>query len=82
MTPSEVVITAKDNDIYIRLSDADGIQISSSQKIQIVAKEDIMMESQKKVMISAMEELTLTCKESSMKLDGNTEIIGQELKTN
>lgn len=82
MTPSEVVITAKDNDIYIRLSDADGIQIASSQKVQIVAKEDIMMESQKKVMISAMEELSLTCKESSMKLDGNTEIIGQELKTN
>lgn len=82
LTPSEVLITAKDGDIFIRLSDADGIQISSSQKIQIVAKEDIMMESQKKILISAGEELSITCKESNIKMDGNTEIVGQELKTN
>ncbi|CAM3599644.1 contractile injection system protein, VgrG/Pvc8 family [Marinicrinis lubricantis] len=82
MSPSEITITGKDGEVYIRLSDDDGIQIFSKKKVQIMAKEDIMMESDKKIVISAKEEISVTCKESNMLLDGDTRIVGKELKTN
>ncbi|OAJ74267.1 hypothetical protein AYJ08_09510 [Brevibacillus sp. SKDU10] len=82
MSPSEIVITAKDGEIFIRLNDQDGIQIMSKKKIKIISQEDIMMDSEKKVIISAKEEISITCKESNIKMDGNTMIMGNETKTN
>ncbi|MCR8998468.1 hypothetical protein NW825_26900, partial [Brevibacillus laterosporus] len=61
MSPSEIVITAKDGEIFIRLNDQDGIQILSKKKIKIISEEDIMMDSEKKVIISAKEEINITC---------------------
>ncbi|RNB50059.1 hypothetical protein EDM57_22930, partial [Brevibacillus gelatini] len=81
-SPQEIVISAKDGEILIRLNEADGIQILSKKNIKVVSDQDIMMDSATKVIISAKNEISLTCKESSIKMDGNTSISGQELKTN
>ncbi|MBG9943115.1 contractile injection system protein, VgrG/Pvc8 family [Brevibacillus formosus] len=81
-SPSEVLLSAKDGEILIRMTDADGIQIFSKKNIKVVSEKDILMDSATKVIISAKEEISLTCKESNIKMDGNTSIVGQELKTN
>ncbi|ANY67512.1 hypothetical protein BBD42_14295 [Paenibacillus sp. BIHB 4019] len=82
MTPEEIIITGKDGEVFIRLSDEGGIEIISKKKITIKAEEDIAIDSQQKVLISAKDEISLTCKESLIKMDGNTTIKGKELKTN
>ncbi|CAH1202468.1 hypothetical protein PAECIP111893_01796 [Paenibacillus plantiphilus] len=40
------------------------------------------MDAGKKLNLVAKEEINLTCKESSIKLDGSTTITGLEVKTN
>lgn len=82
MTPEEVIVTGKDGEIFIRLSEGGGIEIISSQQVKITAKEDIMMNAEKSIVLSAKEEISLTCKESNIKLDGTTALVGTELKTN
>ncbi|MCM3170960.1 contractile injection system protein, VgrG/Pvc8 family [Paenibacillus sp. MER 99-2] len=82
MTPEEVIVTGKDGEIFIRLSEGGGIEIISSQQITISAKEDIMMNAEKSIVFSAKEEISLTCKESNIKMDGTTSLVGTELKTN
>lgn len=82
LSPDEIVITAKDGDTYIKLNDASGIEIMSSKSIKLVTKEDIVMDAGKKLNLVAKEEINLTCKESSIKLDGSTTITGLEVKTN
>ncbi|MBC2580553.1 hypothetical protein [Clostridium sp. DJ247] len=81
-SPDEILITAQDGSIYIRLSEKDGIQICSNKGINITSQENIMMDSQKKVIISAQEAIDINCKESSIKMDGSTSIKGNEVKTN
>jgi hypothetical protein len=80
--PEEIVITGKDGEIFIRLSESDGIQIFSKKNVKIYSDEEIMMASRKNVLITADSEIKLSCKQSSITLDGNARIIGQELKTN
>ncbi len=83
MSPNEILISAKDNQILIRLNDSDGIQIFSNKKIKVISQEDIMLDSQKKIVITAKEEINMTCKESNIKMaDGNISITGKEVKTN
>ncbi|KQO01094.1 contractile injection system protein, VgrG/Pvc8 family [Paenibacillus sp. Leaf72] len=82
LAPDELVVTAKDGDIYIRLSDKDGIEIHSSKPIKLNAAADITMNAGKKLVLSAKEEINLSCKKSELKMDGNTTITGLELKTN
>ena len=82
MSPDEIVITAKDGEIFIRLNEKNGIEIFSKKNIKITTEDNILMDSGKKVVISAKNEISMSCKESSIKLDGNATIIGKELKTN
>ncbi|MFM9276552.1 contractile injection system protein, VgrG/Pvc8 family [Paenibacillus jiagnxiensis] len=82
MGPEEIVITGKDGEIFIRLNESGGIEISSSQMIKLIAKEDIMIDAGQNVAISAKEEISLTCKESNLLMNGSTKIIGTELNTN
>ncbi|GAA0135342.1 hypothetical protein YSY43_21820 [Paenibacillus sp. YSY-4.3] len=83
MTPEEVVITGKDGEIFIRLSESGGIEISSSKEIKLVAKEDILMNAEQNITISAKDKITLTSSETStIEMDGRTVISGLELKTN
>lgn len=80
--PGEVLLSAKDGEIFIRLKDDDGIQIYSKRGIQLIAKEDFSIESQKKVVVSAQETINLTCKSSNIKMDGATTIKGSKVKSN
>ncbi|MGG1877954.1 MULTISPECIES: contractile injection system protein, VgrG/Pvc8 family [Paenibacillus] len=82
MGPEEIVITGKDGEIFIRLNESGGIEISSSQMIKLIATEDIMIEAGQNVAISAKDEISLTCKESSLLMNGQTKLIGTELNTN
>ncbi|WP_036709087.1 contractile injection system protein, VgrG/Pvc8 family [Paenibacillus pinihumi] len=82
MTPEELVITGKDGEIYIRLSEAGGIEIASSLPIRLIAKEDIVMNADQKIVLSAKEQISLVCKDSSITMDGATNLLGTELKTN
>ena len=82
MTPEEIVITGKDGEIFIRLSEGGGIEISSTQMIKLVAKQDIVMNAEENIVFSAKDKISLICKESTIVLDGNTDISGLELKTN
>ncbi|AMA73481.1 MULTISPECIES: contractile injection system protein, VgrG/Pvc8 family [Aneurinibacillus] len=82
LSPEEIVITGKDGEIFIKLSEKDGIQIFSKKNIKIVSQEDISMSAGKKIVMSAKEEINITCKESNIKMDGNTSITGKEVKTN
>jgi hypothetical protein len=80
--PGEVLLSAKDGEIFIRLNDDNGIQIFSKRGIQLISKENLNIESQKKVVVSAKEGINLTCKASNIKMDGATTIKGSKVKTN
>ncbi|MED0679993.1 contractile injection system protein, VgrG/Pvc8 family [Aneurinibacillus thermoaerophilus] len=82
LSPEEIVISAKDNKVFIKLNEKGGIEIYSTKNIKIISQEDITINSENKVILSAKDEISMTCKESNIKLDGNTSIIGKELKTN
>ena len=82
LAPGEIVITGKDGEVYIRLNDQDGIEIFSKQGIKFVSQKDVIIESQQKVCVTAQEEILMQCKDSNIKLDGNTSIKGYEIKSN
>ncbi|MBE1555943.1 contractile injection system protein, VgrG/Pvc8 family [Sporosarcina limicola] len=82
MSPTEIVITAKDGDIYIRLNEENGIEIFSKKEIKIISDADISVNSGKKILMSAAEEISLTCKESKIIMDGSVKIFGKEVKAN
>jgi len=83
--PNEILISAKDKEIYIRLNEEDGIEIFSKKEIKIISDDNIVMGSKQKVIITAGEEMNITCKKSNIKMDGSTgdvTILGNEVKTN
>lgn len=82
LSPEEIVITAKDGEVFIRLHETDGIAIYSKKDIKLISEDSILVDAGKKVIVSAKNEISLSCKESSIKLDGNATIIGKEVKTN
>ncbi|MFL1676351.1 hypothetical protein ABEV00_00515 [Paenibacillus thiaminolyticus] len=82
LSPEEIVITAKDGEVFIKLNEKDGIEIFSKKGIKLISQDSILMDSGKKVIVSAKNEISMSCKESSIKLDGNATIVGRELKTN
>lgn len=83
-SPSEIVITSKDNQIYLRLNDQDGIEIYSNKAVKIVAKNDLTMESENaKVLITAKEGIQIACDNSKLEMDKKSvSITGDEVKTN
>lgn len=80
--PGEILVSAKDGSIFIRLNDEDGIEIKSEKGIQLAAKEDLSIAGQKKVSISAQKELSIDCKGSSILLDGQATIKGSKIRSN
>jgi hypothetical protein len=84
LSPSEIVITGKDDEIFLRLNDKDGITIYSKKKVNIVAKQDLTMESEEaKVIIKAQEGIEVSCDSSNIKLDKTSVVVkGHEVKTN
>ncbi|MET4560536.1 hypothetical protein ABIA69_001680 [Lysinibacillus parviboronicapiens] len=82
MSPSEIVITAQDGDIFIRLNEESGIEIFSKKDIKLISAADISVNASKKILLSAEEEISLKCKESKIIMDGNVQIFGKEVKAN
>lgn len=83
-SPEEIVITGKDDQIYIKLNDKDGITIYSQKAVKIIAKQDLALESEAaKVIIKSKEGINISCDSSELKMDKTSVIItGDEVKTN
>ena len=45
-SPSEVVISGKDNKLFVKMNDKDGILVCSNKAVKVIAKEDLIMESE------------------------------------
>lgn len=82
LSPNEVVITAKDEEVFIRLNENNGIEIFSKKEIKLISEQDISMNSSQKIILSAAEQIAISCKESNITLDGNVGIFGNEVKAN
>lgn len=82
MSPTEIVITAQDGDIFIRLNEESGIEIFSKKEIKLISEADISVNASKKILLSAEEEISLKCKESKITMDGSVQIFGKEVKAN
>ncbi len=81
-SPEEILISAKDGEIFIKLNDKDGIQIFSTKPVKITTKEDLVMVADKNVVMTAKDNINLKCKESTLIMDGSVSIKGKEVKTN
>lgn len=82
MSPDEIVITAKDGGVFIRLNEASGIELYSKGAIQFISQADIAVNAGKKLVVSAEESISLQCKESKVTMDGNVQMLGKEVKAN
>lgn len=81
-SPEEIVITGKDGELFIKLNEKDGIVIFSKEAIKFITQDNLRVDSKKKVIISAKEKINISCKGSSIQMDGKTSIKGQEIKSN
>ncbi|MGD9156343.1 MAG: hypothetical protein PVG90_12710 [Bacillota bacterium] len=79
----EILITGKDGELLVRLNETNGLEILSPQAVTVTAKKDVTINSEEgKVAISAATELDLICQASSIKMDGETNIKGSQVKIN
>ena len=81
-SPEEIVITCSDNAIYISLNQSDGITISSTENIKIKTDKKLTLEAEEKITIKAEEEIKMECKSSEIKMNGDIDIRGDEVKVN
>lgn len=78
----EIVITAKDGEVLIRLNEESGIEILSKKHVKITAEKDLTINSKQKVVINAGEEISMICKQSNIRMNGVTDVKGSQVKTN
>jgi hypothetical protein len=84
LTPDGIYITGIKGQVYISLSDNEGIQISSDNNIAIVSKQDIVISSQKKVDIFA-EKINISGpagSKNNIKIGDDVQIKGKLVKVN
>jgi phage baseplate assembly protein gpV len=81
-SPEEIVLTGKDNEVFLRINEKSGIEIYSVQPVKITSKEGIEMDCQKKIILAAQDEINISCKESKISMDGATRISGSKVKIN
>jgi hypothetical protein len=81
-SPEEIVLTGKDGEVFLRINEQTGIEIYSTKPVKITSQAEISMESQKKIMISAADQINISCKGSSIQMDGEINIKGSKVKTN
>jgi hypothetical protein len=81
-SPEEILITGKDNEVFLRIHETKGIELYSKYPINIISEEDITMESQKKIMLSAADEINVNCNSSFIQMNGVIDIKGKKVKTN
>jgi hypothetical protein len=81
-SPEEIVLTGKDGEVFLRINEQKGFEIFSVKPVKITSQAEISMESQKKILLSAADEINISCKESRIQMDGETNIKGSKVKTN
>lgn len=78
MTDSEMSLIATEGSLFITL-DGGGVMIQSNSGIVASGGQEISLESEKKIGIEAQETIFLQCGDSSMILDGMTDLKGSEV---
>ncbi|WP_058486168.1 contractile injection system protein, VgrG/Pvc8 family [Defluviitalea phaphyphila] len=82
LSPEEILITAKDEEIYIKINEKTGITIFSKKPISINTESNLSISSAKKINISAKEEIKYECKESKIQMGKDIVIEGRKIKNN
>ncbi|WP_438347724.1 DNA/RNA non-specific endonuclease [Paenibacillus sp. FA6] len=77
---SDLTLTATEGSLFISLDDANGILIQSDTGISMSGKQDIELTTEKELTIEAQKGLYLLCGESSIVMDGNSDIQATEVK--
>lgn len=83
----EILISAKDSEIYIKLNEDNGIEIFSKKPVTVTTKEDLTLVADSSIIINAKKSIGLECKNSKIRMDlanGNSVITveGDEVKMN
>lgn len=81
MTDAEMSLIATEGSLYITLDDG-GISITSNSGIQMNTVQDLVLDSEKSIEIEAKEILFLQCGDSSLVLDGMSDLRGSSLTMN
>lgn len=81
-SPEGIVITCSDNSIFINMDQNNGITISSAENITISSDKEIKIEAEEEITISAEEKIDITCKSGQIKMDGDIDIRGDEVRVN
>ncbi|MFB5764157.1 hypothetical protein ACE5LO_27825, partial [Paenibacillus medicaginis] len=77
---SDMSLTATEGSLFISLEDSGGITIQSDSSIVMSAKKDLEWTSEKKIGITAQHAIYLLSGSSSLVLDGNSDIRGEEVE--
>ncbi len=75
----EIVVTGKDEKIFIKLNEDNGIEMYSEKEVKIVAGNNLEMMA-KKIKLNAASELDLICRSSSIMMEGTTHIRGSTVR--
>lgn len=81
-SPEGIIITCSDNSIFIEMNQNSGITISSEENIKISSDKEIKIEAEEEITISAEEQINITCKSGKIKMDGDVDIHGREVRIN
>ena len=81
-SPDEILITAVDDEIFIKINENTGIEMFSVKPIKFHTKENLSFEADKNIYMVAMDEINITCKTSKIKMDSNIIIQGLEVRHN
>lgn len=76
LNQDEIRISTKEQDLYIRINEKEGIQISSNKAIRIESKKEILVNAASKIAITAKSELNLKGKSCEVKLGSTMDIKG------
>ncbi len=79
--PDELVISGKEGEIYISLSEKEGISLTSSKQLSLRANGALTLKA-KTISLSADKELQIDCKGSTLNMAGLTSLVGSEVKSN
>ncbi|MEB9895677.1 contractile injection system protein, VgrG/Pvc8 family [Bacillus cereus] len=76
---TDLTFTARENNIFIKLDDGDGVHIESGHTVSIASKSDLEFRADQRLGIQAQEGIFLQCNQSSIVLDGEADIYAPAL---
>lgn len=79
LSPSEVLVTAKMNKVYIQL-DQNGVQVQSEGELSIYAGRTLTLDAGTKLSMQAGESIYMQAARSSLILDGETDLRSSQVK--